>query len=121
MATLTYRTQTLPSIAIAAPFKQYNKFAIVSLLLASLFVLYFLLPHGGVFAPVFNLSVLYILIVPAVAMVTSVLAIRQMHQTHERGHMMTYFALGITTLYFMVALAIPLVLVGLYIIYSFIL
>jgi hypothetical protein len=92
----------------------------LSLALVALFVLYFFIPHGGAFRPVFGLSMLYIVILPIVAMVFSIKSLRQIAHTNDRGRVLSYIALGITTLYFMVALAIPLVLVGLYLIYSFV-
>jgi hypothetical protein len=123
MATLTLKQRTLALPAAAVALKQYNKYAISSLILAIIFLSYFIIPHVGVLSSVFNFSVFYVLVVPALALVLAVLGIRQikMNKTHDRGIALSYVALGITTFYFMIALAIPLVLLGLYIIYSFIL
>jgi hypothetical protein len=120
MATITLKQQTLTLPAIPVALKQYNKYSLLSLSLALIFILYFIIPHGGILQPLLGFSVFYILVVPALALVLSVIAIRQIYKTQARGITLSYIALSITTLYFMVALAIPLVLLGLYIIYSFI-
>jgi hypothetical protein len=112
------RTLALPALPDAL--KQYNKYSILSLALAALFILYFIIPHSVLY-PLLSFNVFYILIVPAAALVLSVIAIRQIYGTQEKGIVLSYIALGITTLYFMVALAIPLVLIGLYLLYSFVL
>ncbi len=116
--TLKQRAITLP--ALPAALKYYNKYSIASLSLATLFVFYFILPHGGVLHPLFSLSVFYILILPMMSLALSVMAIRQIYRTNDRGIILSYIALGVTTLYFMVALAVPLVLIGLYLLYSFV-
>ncbi|MDQ3014716.1 MAG: hypothetical protein M3Q73_02545 [bacterium] len=124
MATITHRSLVRPQAlnypSVPASLKQYNLYSFLSLALVALFILYFILPHTGVLAPLFDLNVVFILFVPAAALILSVMGIRQFSTNHNRGVVMSYIALGITTLYFMVALAIPLVLIGLYIIYTFI-
>jgi hypothetical protein len=121
MSTLTLKQKALSFPAVPASLKYYNKYSLLSLSLATLFVLYFIMPHGGVFHSVFSLSIFYILVLPFLTLILSVMAIRQIYRTNDRGIVLSYIALGITGLYFMVALAVPLVLIGLYIIYSLIL
>ncbi|MBX4198350.1 hypothetical protein KW782_03390 [Candidatus Parcubacteria bacterium] len=52
------------------------------------------------------------------ALTLAVISLRQISKTQDRGRLASYIALSITTLYFMVALAIPVVLIGLYLLYS---
>jgi hypothetical protein len=121
MTTLTLKQNTFNPQAALAPLKQYNKYSLMSIVLAALFILYFFLPHGGALQPVFGMSVLYVLFVPIAALVTSIIAVRQISHSHDKGLIMSYITLSITTLYFMVALAIPVVLIGLYLLYSYVL
>jgi hypothetical protein len=107
------RSYSLPSV--------YNKYSLVSVALAVLFVLYFLVPHVGVLSSVLSFSMFFLVILPLIAFALSLVALRQIMRTHDRGIILSYIALGITSLYFMVALAVPVVIVGCYILYSYVL
>ncbi len=105
--------------AIAVESERMSKASIASMALVMCFVLYFLVPHVGMAATIFRFNMMYIVVVPFVTFLLSTYAVYHARLHHERGIALGYLALSITTVYFIVALAIPLVLIGLYIIYSF--
>jgi EamA domain-containing membrane protein RarD len=100
----------------------YNKYAYASLALALLFVFYIFLPHPAPLKSLFSFTVFFILIVPISAFILSIMSIRHAARTKEaeKGTTLGYVALGVTSLYFMTALAIPVVLVGLYVLYAYV-
>ena len=107
------------SIAIPSFWRSYNKYALLSVLMATLFVSYFFLQPIDALAPIFNYSIVFIVFVPIAAFVLSVISLKQIAHTHDKGATLGYAALGITSLYFMVSLAIPLVLLGMYLMYTY--
>ncbi|MBA3285365.1 MAG: hypothetical protein H0U27_09965 [Nitrosopumilus sp.] len=98
----------------------YNKYAVLSMIFAALFISYFIIPHEGLFSAIFRFNVFFIVFVPFIALMFSIVSLRQISHNHDKGMTLSYVALGISGLYFMVALAIPVVLVGLYLIYTFV-
>jgi cytochrome bd-type quinol oxidase subunit 2 len=120
MATLVLKQPQTLSLPLQRVWR-FNLNAFLSLVLAAIFILYFSLPHSGVFRGVFQLSVLYLIFIPAIAFVLSVVGLRQISRTHDRGIVFGVVALFVTSLYFIVALATPIVLLGLYIVYSYLL
>jgi hypothetical protein len=120
MATLVLKQPRV----ITLPFQKvlgYNLSAFLSLILASVFVLYFCLPHTGMMSSVFQLSIIYLVFVPLAAFVLSVIGLHQISYTHDRGTVFGVIALFVTSLYFIVALATPIVLLGFYIVYTYLL
>ncbi len=119
MTTIAIKQQAIPSYSL--PTQNYNKYTFMSLVLVALFILYFFVPHVGVLNSVFNLSIVFVVFIPLAAFVLSLISVRQISQTHGKGMVLSYIALGVTSLYFMVALAVPVVIVGFYILYSYVL
>lgn len=119
MTTLTY-TQA-QSASLPRFFGHFNKYALASIVFAILFISYFVLPHHGVLSSVLQYNVVFIVFIPLIALALSVISLRQIPVTHDRGITLSYITLGITGLYFTVALAVPFVLLGLYFIYSYLL
>ncbi len=127
MSTATLQQPTLvQDVKLISPVNthvsHYNKAAYISLALVLLFVLYVFLPHPTFLRPILNFSVFYILIVPLAAFILSIFAIKHAARSEEaeKGTAFGYVALSVTTLYFMTALAIPVVLIGCYLLYSYI-
>ena len=122
MATITSinysRAQTS---SFSHAFGNYNKYALASFTFAALFISYFLVPHSGILSPVMNFSVFFVVFAPFIGLLLSVISIKQISRTHNKGMVLSYISLGITGVYFMVALAIPVVLIGLYFVYTYIL
>ncbi len=98
----------------------YNKYAVLSMIFAALFVAYFIIPHQGIVNLIFRFEVFFIVFVPFIALIFSIISLRQISHNHDKGMTLSYIALGISGLYFMVALAIPVVLLGLYLIYTYV-
>lgn len=107
--------QKINSQAKAAP-APLNNAALLSVFFASTFILYFFLPH----IRSMGINMIFVVVVPLVAFVMSVVALRQIAHSHERGSVMSLAALSLVSLYFLTALAIPFVLVCIYIIYTYI-
>jgi len=101
--------------------RSFNIYAITSALLSFLFILYFFIPRSGMLRYALSFSVLYIIFVPLFSFILSIFSLRQIARTRERGAVLSYCALAITSLYLMVALAIPVVLFCLYMIYTYVL
>lgn len=101
--------------------KGFNKTAVLSVLLSVLFVSYFLVPHTGSIGSLYQFSILFVVIMPIVALASSLIAVHQISRTGDRGLMLSYVSLAITSLYFIVALAIPFVLIGSYLVYMYVL
>lgn len=99
---------------------KYNKAALVSFLLALLFASYFVIPHDSFLYPLYKFSILFVVVLPALTFILSILSVRQIMTTHERGATLSYIALSMTSLYLIAGMAIPFVLIGLYIVYSYI-
>jgi EamA domain-containing membrane protein RarD len=121
MSTLAVkRTSLSQATHFPLPF-EYNKYSLLSLGFAFLFILYFLIPHSGPLSALFSLSIVYLVLLPALAFLFAVLSLRQIARTQEKGSLLSYVALGVASLYFIVALAIPFVLIGYYLVYSYVL
>jgi hypothetical protein len=96
-----------------------NKSALVSIALTVLFLSYFLIPHEGMFSLLYQLNIVFIIVIPAAAFLLSLMSLRQIAHTQQKGSILSYGALAVTSLYLIVALAIPFVLFGLYIVYAY--
>jgi hypothetical protein len=103
----------------------YNKAAVASLTLVGIFLLYLFMPYTSALNRLFhfNYSLLFIVLVPLVAFALAIFSIKHASriQRKEKGTSLGYIALGVTTLYFMTALAIPVVLIGCYLLYTYVL
>ena len=67
----------------------------------------------------FKFIALFLFLVPAAAFICSVISIKK--HAVERSAVLSYISLAITTLYFSMILALPILLLGLYLIYSYVL
>ncbi len=67
----------------------------------------------------FKFVALFLFLVPAAAFVCAVISIKK--HAIERSVVLSYISLVITTLYFSMILALPILVLGLYIIYSYVL
>ncbi len=108
-------SQTFPIQGI----KAFNRYSLVGAGLLGIFLMYFFIPHVGVFDVIFSPSIFYLIIIPSISLVFALVALRQMKYGLQKGKTLSYVTLGITTLYFMVVLAIPFVLFLMYIMYTF--
>lgn len=117
MTTLTYTH--IRNNYFSHIFSYYNKYALLSTICVLLFISYFLIPHHGILSSVLQFDLLFIMFIPFAALILSVIGLRQITRTHDRGMIMSYITLGIMGFYFIVALAIPMVLLGLYILYTY--
>ncbi len=102
----------------------YSTLSIVSIGCIALFVAFVFMYQTPVveamkFAPKALLSSVFIILAPAVALLTSFLALRRYVQSREqiRGMGLAYISFVISTIYFITALAMPLVLLGFYLLY----
>jgi hypothetical protein len=119
-------TVALPQKKIASLFPSIKSFnlnrgAIISFALTLIFLSFFVLPHTGILHIAFRFSVFFMLILPCLTFILSLLSIHHMLATGERGMALGYVALSVTALYLIVALAIPFVLMALYLVYTYIL
>ena len=105
-------------VSLAA--RPFNLSSVSSILLAFLFLSYFIVPHDGILFPVLRLNLLFLLVVPLCALACSIIALIQISKTNERGVVISYVALGISSLYFVTALAVPVVIAGLYFLYAYV-
>ena len=122
MATLTLKQARSRAITFPISFVgRYNKFALMSTISALLFLMYFLIPHIGVMYAFFSMNVFFVFIAPLAALIFSAISLRQITKNHDRGIYMSVTTLILTSLYFITALAIPFVLVGCYVLYTYIL
>lgn len=101
----------------------YNKLSVLSFVLSLSFVTYFLALAANIllFHSFLRFSLLFIVLAPICAAALALMSLRQINQTHENGSVLSYIALSISALYFTVALSIGFVLIGLYLLYVFIL
>ncbi|MES2437372.1 MAG: hypothetical protein V4519_05180 [Patescibacteria group bacterium] len=121
MATIAIQSQKASrSFQASNALQAVNKAALVSISLTVLFLSYFLVPHVGVFSYIFDASLLFVILAPVVALFSAVVSLRQIHRSGDKGLTISYVALGITSLYFMVALAVPIVLIGTYLLYTYV-
>ena len=113
---------SIPNVSLVG----YNTTAIFSIVFAGLFMMYFLVPHVGILKQFFNLSFFYVLVAPLAAFILAVISMRQIlrsdvSHSSDGGLIMSVSALVVTSLYFIVALAIPLVLLCCYVVYTYLL
>jgi hypothetical protein len=68
------------------------------------------------------LSMLFVVITPALALLFSIISLRRYVKFHTevRGMFLAYISFFISSLYFVTALAMPIVLLGLYLMYVYI-
>jgi hypothetical protein len=98
-----------------------NKYIAASTIFIALFLAYLVVPHVGTIRSVFHLSVFYVIVCPIAAFIFAILGVHQIYKTGERGLLAAYITLAISTLYLVVGMAIPVVLVGFYILYAYVL
>jgi hypothetical protein len=114
-----------PALAVEAV--PYSTLALASIGCVALFISFILFYQTGFFnslsfAATAFWSSLFIVIAPALALVFSVIALRRYIKLHEqvRGMFLAYISFAVSATYFVTALAMPLVFLGLYFIYVYI-
>src|SRR4051812_17506107 len=114
---IPYRSQSIP----------FSGMAIMSSVCTLLFLAFIVMYQTSTFnaMPVQTKALwsgLFIIITPAIALVLSVISLRRYVKSHTqvRGMVLAYVAFVINALYFLTALAMPLVLLGFYIVYVYV-
>ncbi len=121
MTTITFHTPHIIQKSIRALHFPYTyPTALLSLAFMSMFIVYVFLPHPPALRSLMNLSVLFVVVLPLVSFVLSIISIRQGLYNHEKGIYLAYSAFALASLYFMTALAVPLVLLIYYVVYTYI-
>jgi hypothetical protein len=101
----------------------HNYAGLLSFALSLVFILYLFFPSRSLFGPLAHFSLLFIMIIPVAAFCVALFSLRDTGKFGivEKESLFGYASLGITSLYFITALAIPVVLIGFYILYAYIL
>lgn len=122
MTTVALKQNSIISSSVSAfPLQKTNPFAIIAAVSTLLFIAYFIVPHAGPLAQLFRLSILYVVVLPLISFAAAAIALRQLQITGERGVIVSYLSLALTSLYLIVGMAIPVVLLGLYLLYTYVL
>ncbi len=110
-------------ILVHKPLPHYNKLSVVSFILSLSFIIYFLVLASNVlfFHTFLQFSLVFIVCIPLLAGALAAVSLRQMRESNEHGATLSYIALSITALYITATLSIGFVLIGLYVLYTFIL
>ncbi len=120
------RIQSLyqPMVRKASPFSAH---AIASVFCTALFISFVGIYQTATFEALTStskamLSMLFVVVAPALALYFSVTSLRRYVKQHNevRGMFLAYISFVVSSLYFVTALAMPLVLLGLYVVYIYI-
>jgi hypothetical protein len=101
----------------------YSVGSILSFSFALLFIAYLIVPRIGILNSVHHLgvSLVFVILMPIASFILALYSLRHHQVFQNRELIMSYSALAITSLYFITILAIPVVLIGYYFLYSYIL
>lgn len=120
LTAMTTASLTSTQVYIKKHYPAYNKLSILSFAISLSFVVYFLAIATNLllFHTTLRFTLVFLFVAPLAALTLSLISLRQIQETRERGATLSYVALSIAAFYFTIALSIGFVLIAFYLLYT---